>query len=183
MKKILTWLLVIVMSLALLAGCGNVGGLEGNSGLTEEQMAFLEEAGFPMEEFEQLPPEEQAAILAELGYAAQEEEQRQEAEQTKPKRPTVSDVEAGGSYVVTIGDSLLWNYFELYYVDGELVKIVEHFQKSGDEPEEISVYEGEEVKTYSFNFVNFCTDGLQAVIDMLTGDYGYSSVYIEPYNP
>lgn len=181
MKKLLSMLLVLAALLGMLAGCGNVGGIEEDGGLSESEMAVLLECGFSEEEIENMPAEEIEMILLELGLREEAQQQPQETQpqQTKPKSPTAEDVQQGGSYTITIGDSMLWNYYVLYYEDGKLVKIEYHFQKSSEEEPEEGVIEGEDVKTYSFNWVNFYDATPQEIIDMLTG-YGYTYLSIRP---
>lgn len=180
MKKILSLILVLAALLGLLAGCGNVGGIDNGGGLSESEMAMLLECGFSQEEIENMPAEEIEMILLELGVREEAQQPQQtQPQQTKPKSPTPEDVQNGGSYKITIGDSMLWNYFVLYYEDGKLVKIEYHFQKNDEEEPEEGVIEGEDVKTYSFNWVNFYDATPQEIIDMLTG-YGYTYLSIRP---
>ena len=142
MKKLISILLAIALSLALLTACGV--DAKPVSGISDEVQAALEEMGIPMEEFEQMSEEQRAAILAELGfvYGTEEEENQKETEPAK-KKPTLSDVHGEGNYRVWIGDSMWWNYYYFYFEDGKLVKIECFFQKSDGEPVEEYVFEGD----------------------------------------
>ena len=97
-----------------------------------------------------------------------------------PAKATLRDVENGGEWIVRVGDSLSWNYLELYYKDGKLWKIVCHFQKNDDEEPEIQVIEGEEaVAEFSLYFIDYTIPASQLVEEIKT-KIGYTNVSIKP---
>lgn len=183
--------LLVLMSLFLMAGCGGssdvppsgdapVGGMtEAVGGApTDEELAMLMEAyGLSEEMLAAMPEEERAALLAELG-AVRDAENAGKAENTPAaKGPSLSDVSGDGSYVVTVGDSMMWNYVELYYENGQLQKIVMHFQKNDEEEPEITVLEGEEARACSFYWIDF-TASPESVVQALKDAVGYTNVYV-----
>ncbi|MBE6037849.1 MAG: hypothetical protein E7218_01430 [Anaerofustis stercorihominis] len=176
MKKLIALLLTACMLMAFCA-CGNV------SGISKEDAALLEEAGFSEEEIEAMSEEQRAALLSELGIVKDYEEQKKEEEQKNPpKTYTADDVANGGKYkVVVADDAMQWNSFTLYYEDGKLVKIEIHFQKNDEEPAETEVIEGDAIADYSLFFIDY--DGLTPgeLIDTLN-DKGYTYTRIEPVN-
>ena len=116
MKKGLALLLVVAAILGMIAGCGSKASTDNVSGLSEEQTAMLEEMGIDPDEFAEYSEEKQEAILGELGAVAENEAQKAEEEEVKTSdRPKLEDIQNGGNYVVTVGDSMLWNYMEFYY--------------------------------------------------------------------
>jgi len=137
--------------------------------------AVLEQAGISEEEFAAMSAEQQQALLDELGAAMQQKEQQQQEQQAKPKT-TIDDVAAGGSYVVTVGDSLMWNYFELCYEDGKLVKIVVSFQKNDEEEADVQVVEGDAIAEFTLFFIDY-TVSAPELVDALKNQ-GYTNVYI-----
>ena len=166
-------LIIVLFISLLLVGCGsNVGSIEG---LSESQLAFLQEAGISEEEFAAMPSEKQQALLDELGYV--DKQQQQSNSQSSSKKATLDDVKNGGNYVVTVGDSMLWNYVELHYEDGKLVKIYMSFQKNDDEPVEEYTFVGDEAINCTFFNIDYSQDPKDVVDDLL--DYGYTNVYIE----
>jgi len=170
MKKLIALLLTACMLMAFCA-CGNV------SGISKEDAALLEEAGFSEEEIEAMSEEQRAALLSELGIVKDYEEQK-----NPPKTYTADDVANGGKYkVVVADDAMQWNSFTLYYEDGKLVKIEIHFQKNDEEPAETEVIEGDAIADYSLFFIDY--DGLTPgeLIDTLN-DKGYTYTRIEPVN-
>lgn len=82
---------------------------------------------------------------------------------------TPDDVMGEGEYVVVLGTRL--NTITLYYKDGVLMKIVQQFQKSDEEEREISVYEGDTLQNYTFNFIDWDGVPLQEILDGMK-DYG-----------
>lgn len=173
MKKIIAMLLVCVMLMGLLAGCGGSGtSVDPVGGLSEEQAAMLEEMGIPQEEFEQMSAEEQQAMLDELGILAEYQEQEQQAQETPKettKKYTTSDISSGGKYKVRIGDGYLNNYW-LYYEDGKLVKVECSFQKSSEEEAETYLFEGDNLS--EFWYYDKSADELINYFDQ--NDYGYT---------
>jgi hypothetical protein len=116
MKK---WIvLILVLTVLVLAGCGTDGGKLDSVGgvnqdsveLTEEMEAMLQEMGISLEKFATYSPEQQQAILGELGIVAGDREEQS----TRPtgEKYTTADVAAGGKYMVYIGDdgSILCDY-------------------------------------------------------------------------
>ena len=198
MKRIftcsITWMLLT--SLFLMAGCGGsadvqtpddapVGGITeavGGSASEEELAMLMEVFGFSEEMLAAMSEEEISALLADLG-AVRDAEAAGDADNGKAenapaaKGPTLSDVSGGGSYIVTVGDSMMWNYLELYYENGQLQKIVMHFQKSGDEEPEVSVLEGEEARACTFYWIDF-TASPESVAGALEDAVGYTNVYV-----
>jgi major membrane immunogen (membrane-anchored lipoprotein) len=176
MKKLIALLLTICMLMALCA-CGNV------SGISDDDMNILEEAGFSQEQIEAMSEEQRQALLDELGIVMDYEAQKKEEEKKDPpKKYTADDVANGGKYKVTVADGgMMWNVFTLYYEDGKLVKIEVSFRKNdGEEPEE-EVIEGDAIAEYSLFFIDY--DGLTPgeLINTLN-DEGYTYTRIEPMN-
>lgn len=171
MKKFIALILAIVMMLSVLTGCGNVGGIS-------DYPSELEEAGITQEEYAAMSDEQKQALLDELGIKAEVGTNKEEPKPTeKPKKTTIEDVENGGSYVVTVGDSMLWNYFELHYENGKLVKIVTSFQKNDEEEAEVEVIEGDAIKDYTLFFLDYTVSPSQLISDLQ--NYGYNNIYIE----
>ena len=167
--------LAAVLSLCL-ASCKSS---EGENGLSEEMIAALGEIGMSEEEFASLPAEEQDALRSELGFEVGAIDGGEENDKKPSKKATLSDVDKGGDYVVTVGDGMLWNYYELYYRDGKLWKIVTHFMKSEGEDEEVQVIEGEEAIS-EFNLFDIDYSGsASTVVSRIKNAVGYDSVYIE----
>ena len=169
MKKIITFILAMVMMMSVFAGCGNVGGVS-------DYPAELEEAGISQKDFEAMSDEQKQAILDELGIKAEIGTDKETPKPTeKPKAATVADVENGGSYVVTVGDG--WNYVELHYEDGKLVSITTHFQKNDEEDPEIETVTGDAVKDYGLYFIDY-TDSPSKVVQALQ-DNGFNGVRVK----
>ena len=190
---VLSIVTVLLVSLFLLIGCGggatadvaddaSVQGIGGE--LSESDLALLMEVfGMSEEEIAALDPEEREIMLAEAGYDMSHMPDENGGAQNNggaaaQSRPTLSDVSAGGSWVVTIGDSLWWNYIELHYENGVLVRIVTHFQKSSEEEPEIEVLEGDAARAYSFYWIDFSADPATVAAE-LADKVGYTSVAIE----
>ena len=191
MKKHMIMLCTVVLGLllCLFAGCGGSGAdvgtpVEGVGGAqaTEEQLAVLAEVfGLSEEEIAALSPEEREMMLAEAGYDMSHKPDENAGAQNgaaAQSRPTLSDVDAGGKYVVTVGDSLLWNYFELHYENGVLQSITVHFQKSDEEEPEIEVLSGDAARGYEFYWINFGASPSTLVAE-LQSKLSYTAVYIE----
>lgn len=89
---------------------------------------------------------------------------------------TPSDVMAGGSYVVVLGDHM--NSITLYYENGVLVKLVEDFQKSDEEETSAVTYEGDALEEYGFNFIDWSDAPLQDILDGMAGYGGYDQYTI-----
>lgn len=191
MKKHMIMLCTVVLGLllCLFAGCGGSGAdvgtpVEGVGGAqaTEEQLAVLAEVfGLSEEEIAALSPEEREMMLAEAGYDMSHKPDENAGAQNgaaAQSRPTLSDVDAGGKYVVTVGDSLLWNYFELHYENGVLQSMTVHFQKSDEEEPEIEVLSGDAARGYEFYWINFGASPSTLVAE-LQSKLSYTAVYIE----
>ena len=191
MKKHMIMLCTVVLGLllCLFAGCGGSGAdvgtpVEGVGGAqaTEEQLALLAEVfGLSEEEIAALSPEEREMMLAEAGYDMSHKPDENAGAQNgaaAQSRPTLSDVDAGGKYVVTVGDSLLWNYFELHYENGVLQSMTVHFQKSDEEEPEIEVLSGDAARGYEFYWINFGASPSTLVAE-LQSKLSYTAVYIE----
>ena len=169
MKKIIAFILAMVMMMSVFTGCGNVGGIS-------DYPAELEEAGISQKDFEAMSDEQKQAILDELGIKAEIGTDKEEPKPTeKPKAATVADVENGGSYVVTVGDG--WNYVQLHYEDGKLVSITTHFQKNDEEEPEIETVTGDAVKDYGLYFIDY-TDSPSKVVKALQ-DNGFDGVRVK----
>ena len=195
MKKHMIMLCTVVLGLllCLFAGCGGSGAdvgtpVEGVGGAqaTDEQLAVLREIyGISEEELAAMPEEELDALLAEVGYITPpdndgSENQNNGNNQPTAKRPTYSDISAGGSYVMTVGDSMLWNYIEFHYENGKLVKIVMHFSKDGSEEDtEIMTYEGDAIAECQVFDIDYNASP-ESLANQLREKMYYDSVYIEP---
>lgn len=83
----------------------------------------------------------------------------------------------GGDYVVTVSDSMRWNYFELHYKDGKLVKIVTSFQKNDEEEPEVETVTGSAITDYHL-FDLYYTVSPSSLVSELN-KLGYTEVYIE----
>lgn len=118
--------------------------------VSEEQLAMvMEYLGISAEEFYSYSVDKQVALLDELGIVASEREEK-ESEKDSIKTYTSDDVAAGGKYKVTMGDGMMWNYYEFYYEDGKLVKIYMSFRKNDEEEPDISTIEGSELQNNKF---------------------------------
>lgn len=168
MKKLLSVLLAMMMLVSVFTACG--GG--------SDYPAELEEAGISQKDFEAMSDEQKQAILDELGIKGNVSGGKEETKPTeKPKKATLDDVRKGGKWVVTVGDSMLWNYVELHYEDGKLVKIYVSFQKNDDEPADIMTAEGDEIADFGLYFIDY-TDDVSTVVNALI-DNGFTNTYIE----
>ena len=192
-------LTALVLLLCMLVSCSDtktdvvgvtVAGIEneevGAVGPTDEQLAALREIyGISEEELAAMPDEELDALLAEVGYITPpdndgSENQNNGNNQPAAKRPTYSDISAGGSYVMTVGASMLWNYMEFHYENGKLVKIVMHFSKDGSEEDtEIMTYEGDAIAECQVFDIDYNADPASVAAQLKEKMY-YESVYIEP---
>ena len=137
--------------------------------LTEEQMAILQKNGVSLEAFSTYAPEKQHAILAELGITPGQGGGASQETEPPVKEYTAADVAAGGKYVVYIGDSMMWNYYELHYEDGKLVKAVTSFRKSSEEDPDVATFEGDNLK--DFQYIDKALDELIRFFD--EKNYGY----------
>ena len=176
MKKIIVLIMTAVMLFAF-AGCGaqptvdeNVGSAAGGSEVSEE---ILEALGMSEEEFAAMDPEQQQALLDEMGAVLEQQAQQQQQQETA-KTYTPDDVMAGGKYKVVLGDYM--NSITLYYENGKLVKLESSFQKSMDEETEVYVAEGDALKEYNFNFIDWANAPLQEILDGMK-DYGAFGEY------
>ncbi len=193
MKRICIFFIaaVLLLSLQLLMGCGGNATVQSSEdapvqGIGESEAAapsdeaiamLMEVFGFSEEALAAMEDEQISAMLDELGYAMGENDAKTEVEQNKAQVPTLADVSVGGSYVVTIGDSMMWNYLELYYEDGVLQKIVTNFQKNDEEEAESEVLEGEAARSYAFYWIDFAADPA-TIAQKLEEEVGYTHVYI-----
>ncbi len=174
MKKLLALLLALTISVSMVA-CGSA---EPVGGIDKDLKQQLESAGIDPDNFAEKSPEEQQAIMDELGISANRESNKPPAT-PKPKQPTLEDVSGQGSYVVTVGDSMLWNTFELYYEDGVLVKIVTSFQKNSDEEAMVDTVEGADaVAACEWFFIDY-TQNPQDLVNSIKDKQEYTQVYIQ----
>jgi len=171
MKKTLALILATIMTISVFTGCGNVGGIS-------DYPPELEEAGISQEEYSAMSDEEKKSLLDELGIVADIESGKQENKPTeKPKELSISDIQNGGSYRVTAAGPMFWNYFELYYEDGKLVKIFTSFQKSDEEEAEVETIEGDAIADYQLYFIDY-TQSPDVVVNALK-DQGFTNVYVD----
>lgn len=190
---VLSIVTVLLVSLFLLIGCGggatadvaddaSVQGIGGE--LSESALALLMEVfGLSEEEIAALDPEEREIMLAEAGYDMSHRPDENGGAQNNggaaaQSRPTLSDVNAGGKYVVTVGDSMLWNYFELHYENGVLQSMTVHFQKNSEEEPEIEVLTGDAARGYEFYWIDFSASP-SALVSALQAELNYTAVYVE----
>ncbi len=183
--------MILLASLFLVIGCSDDAGIQSpdtaavmgmteavGSTPTDEELAVLMEVfGFDEETLAAMSKEERFSLLSELEIAMGGESAAETMAEAAGKGPMLSDVGDSGSYVVTVGDSMLWNYLELYYTDGKLQKIVMHFQKSGEEEPDVSVLEGDEAREFSFYRIDFNADPA-SVVQQLEDKVGYTYVNI-----
>ena len=87
MKKLVAFILAMIMMLSAFTACGNVGGIS-------DYPAELEEAGISQKEYEAMSDEQKQAILDELGIKAELGTDKEGPKPTeKPKAATIEDVE------------------------------------------------------------------------------------------
>ena len=169
MKKLTVAFLVISIVFSLLACSADEPATSNVSGIDDASAEMMEALGITPDDFADMDPDMQQALADEIG-AVLENQKTKETEAPQQKAPlTPDDVMAGGNYVVVLGDYM--NSITLYYENGVLVKIEEHFQKSLGEEEEYYVYEGEDVANYQFNFIDWANAPLQDILDGMK-DYG-----------
>lgn len=172
MKKIITLLMLLCVSMA---GCSHKTPTDTVGQIDEQTAALLTEMGISEEEFNSYDQQQQEAILNEMNIAnAQKENQQQESTSSSL---SVSDVESGGHYVVTVGDESMLNYFKLYYEDGKLVKMEISFQKSYDEEASVEIVEGDAIGEYSLFFLDYDVEASQLINDL--NQKGYTKVHIQ----
>ncbi len=167
MKKIIALVLSFVMMLSFTA-CGSQSADTENVSGMGVSAEVLEALGMSEEEFAAMDKEQQQAIMDEMGRVLEQKEQ-QENDKPENKTYTPADVEGAGEYKVVLGDYM--NSITLYYKDGVLVKIEEEFQKNSEEMREYSIYEGDSLADYQFNFIDWDGVSLQEIIDGMK-DYG-----------
>lgn len=194
-------LLVLVLSVVLCAvfGCSPAENIAENvpvmgenadhgDGMSDADIeALLAEFGYSEEEIAAMHPEERDMIAAEIAAAglvggAENGAETPSKNENIPaaKRPTYSDISSGGSYVMTVGDSMMWNYIEIHYENGRPVKMVMHFSKDGSEEEaDIMVYEGSAIEECTAFDINYAGTP-ESVAGQLKEKMYYDSVYIEP---
>ena len=187
-RIIVLFAVVLSVMLCMTVGCGggsDVGDTVGGVGQpSEEQLAALQEIyGFSDEELAAMPAEKLEALLAEVGYITPPDRSENENggnDRPSSNRLTYDDLTGDGSYVMTVGDSMMWNYIEFYYENGKLVKIVMHFSKDGSEEDtEIMTYEEEEIADCNVFDIDYNADP-ESVAAQLKEKMYYDSVYIEP---
>lgn len=185
----------LVLSLFLMVGCGGSAGADvaddaavqgitdGGASPSEEEIAMLQEVfGLSEEEIAAMPTEQLQAMLYELGYVMggndAENNTAQNGGSSNQKKLTLSDVNAGGKYVVTVGDTMLWNYFELHYENGVLQSMTIHFQKNDEEEPEIEVLTGDAARGCEYYEIDFSASP-SALVSALQEKLYYTAVYIE----
>lgn len=140
--------IALLLAMALAAGFTGCGvNTSPVSGLSDEQAQLMEQMGISEEELAAMSDEQRQAVLDELGIVAEAQKQKEQQEKAPSKSYTTADVAAGGSYIVTIGDGRLNNYY-LYYEDGKLVKVEISFRKSDIEEEEYYLFEGDNLEEF-----------------------------------
>ncbi len=177
MKRAFAVLSATIALTAILAGCkatpvDNVGELG------EELTAALQELGISEEDFAAMSEEQQQALLAELGMdVAPTDTKTTKKTSASSKKTTLTDVGNGGDYVVTVSDGMMWNYFELHYKDGKLVKIVTSFQKNDEEEPEVETVTGNAIADYHLFDLDYTVSPSALVSEL--NSLGYTEVYIE----
>ena len=198
MKKIIAIVLSMIMLLTAVA-CGgttagndSVGGVDApgkeNAGAADQGGSsvkvsgeMLEALGISEEQWAAMDPAQQEALMTEMGMVLEQnkkDEQTQAQAQAANKKYTPSDVMAGGSYKVVLGDYM--NSITLYYKNGVLVKIVEEFQKNSTEEAECYTYEGEDLADYQFNFIDWDGVPLQDILNGMKDYGGFGQYQIRP---
>lgn len=172
MKKIITLLMLLCLSMA---GCSHKTPTDTVGQIDEQTAALLTEMGISEEEFNSYDQQQQEAILNEMNIAHDQKETQQQ--ESTSSSLSVSDVEDGGHYVVTVGDESMLNYFKLYYEDGKLVKMEISFQKSYDEEASVEIVEGDAIGEYSLFFLDYDVDASQLIHDL--HQKGYTQVHIQ----
>lgn len=190
--------LLVTVMLCMTVGCSSAettaddvpmmgDGAENGAAPADQINDILREFGYSEEEIAAMPAEERDLIAAEIAAAglvggAENGGETPSGNENKPaaKRPTYSDISSGGSYVMTVGDSMMWNYIEIHYENGRPVKMVMHFSKDGSEEEaDIMVYEGSAIEECTAFDINYAGTP-ESVAGQLKEKMYYDSVYIEP---
>lgn len=190
--------LLITVMLCMTVGCSSAettaddvpmmgDGAENGAAPADQINDILREFGYSEEEIAAMPAEERDLIAAEISAAglvggAENGGETPSGNENTPaaKRPTYSDIASGGSYVMTVGDGMLWNYIEIHYENGRPVKMVMHFSKDGTEEDaETMVYEGNEIEECTVFDINYAGTP-ESVAGQLKEKMYYDSVYIEP---
>jgi hypothetical protein len=190
--------LLVTVMLCMTVGCSSAettaddvpmmgDGAENGGDPADQINDILREFGYSEEEIAAMPAEERDLIAAEIAAAglvggAENGGETPSGNENTPaaKRPTYSDISSGGSYVMTVGDSMLWNYIEIHYENGRPVKMVMHFSKDGSEEEaDIMVYEGSAIEECTAFDINYAGTP-ESVAGQLKEKMYYDSVYIEP---
>ena len=190
--------LLVTVMLCMTVGCSSAettaddvpmmgDGAENGGDPADQINDILREFGYSEEEIAAMPAEERDLIAAEISAAglvggAENGGETPSGNENTPaaKRPTYSDISSGGSYVMTVGDSMLWNYIEIHYENGRPVKMVMHFSKDGSEEEaDIMVYEGSAIEECTAFDINYAGTP-ESVAGQLKEKMYYDSVYIEP---
>ncbi len=190
--------LLVTVMLCMTVGCSSAettaddvpmmgDGAENGADPADQINDILREFGYSEEEIAAMPAEERDMIAAEIAAAglvggAENGGETPSGNENTPaaKRPTYSDISSGGSYVMTVGDSMMWNYIEIHYENGRPVKMVMHFSKDGSEEEaDIMVYEGSAIEECTVFDINYAGTP-ESVAGQLKEKMYYDSVYIEP---
>ena len=190
--------LLVTVMLCMTVGCSSAettaddvpmmgDGAENGGDPADQINDILREFGYSEEEIAAMPAEERDLIAAEIAAAglvggAENGGETPSGNENTPaaKRPTYSDISSGGSYVMTVGDGMLWNYIEIHYENGRPVKMVMHFSKDGTEEDaETMVYEGNEIEECTVFDINYAGTP-ESVANQLKEKMYYDSVYIEP---
>ncbi len=168
MQKVFTLLLVLILMLSLAACAG--APQSAASGISAEQAAMLEEAGWDLDEFNEMPEAMRDEIMAVLEAGSDRSE-----ETASEERASVEDASGSGSYVITVSDGL--NSMKLHYTDGKLTKIYCSFQKNDEEEPEIWNIEGAELETFHYYSIDYTQDPSAVVADIQSAvGYEYVSV-------
>lgn len=190
--------LLVTVMLCMTVGCSSAettaddvpmmgDGAENGAAPADQINDILREFGYSEEEIAAMPAEERDLIAAEISAAGLVggaenggETPSGNENTTAAKRTTYSDISSGGSYVMTVGDGMLWNYIEIHYENGRPVKMVMHFSKDGTEEDaETMVYEGNEIEECTVFDINYAGTP-ESVANQLKEKMYYDSVYIEP---
>lgn len=190
--------LLVTVMLCMTIGCSSAetsaddvpmmgDGAENGADPADQVNDILREFGYSEEEIAAMPAEERDMIAAEISAAGLVggaengmETSSGNENTTAAKRTTYSDIASGGSYVMTVGDGMLWNYIEIHYENGRPVKMVMHFSKDGTEEDaETMVYEGNEIEECTVFDINYAGTP-ESVANQLKEKMYYDSVYIEP---
>ncbi len=184
MKKFLIMLLCVGMLLSLVACASSeqattssAGEASGYEGLSASVVTALENMGYTEEKWSALSTQEQQAVLTAVYAMLREDATTAPTQSTQAPKYTLEDVEGNGRYMITVADSVMENYFELYYRDGALLRIYVNLSEEGSEenPQIIEI-SGEEIQTFHLFSIDY-TAGATAVVEALKAQ-GYIRVFI-----